>query len=174
MSQGPLCPNLTQKVQREVSQMSNWNFSCMMLLGGLSVNLNHLKSPRCGSCVVWSIVPYWGNTQKQAIFQKIYMPLHSCFSCSIANPVKSSWVTHMTPRRLHSTWAMYALMEIDITFHLCNSMAPRKINLFHVPVLFSLCNLWTETDLIIDVECHNLQWNVCVQKVSVIFINFSS
>ena len=43
MSQGPLCQNLTQKVQREVSQMSNRNFSRVMLLGGLSVNLNHLK-----------------------------------------------------------------------------------------------------------------------------------
>ena len=42
MSQGPLCPNLTQKVQREVAQMANRNFSCAMLLGGLSVNLNHL------------------------------------------------------------------------------------------------------------------------------------
>ena len=43
MSQGPLCPNLPQKVQKEVSQMANRNFSCAMLLGGLSVNLNHLK-----------------------------------------------------------------------------------------------------------------------------------
>ena len=43
MSQGPLCPNLTQNVQREVSQMANRNFSHAMLLGGLSVNLNHLK-----------------------------------------------------------------------------------------------------------------------------------
>ena len=43
MSQGPLCPNLTQKVQKEVSQMANRNFSLAMLLGGLSVNLNHLK-----------------------------------------------------------------------------------------------------------------------------------
>ena len=31
MSQGPLCPNLTQKVQREVSQMANRNLPCMML-----------------------------------------------------------------------------------------------------------------------------------------------
>ena len=46
MSQGPLCPNLTQKVQREVSQMANLNFSCVMLLGGLSVNLNHLKTDK--------------------------------------------------------------------------------------------------------------------------------
>ena len=44
MSQGPLCPNLTQKVQREVSQIANCNFPCVILLGGLSVNLNHLKT----------------------------------------------------------------------------------------------------------------------------------
>ena len=43
MSQGPLCPNLTQKFQKEVSQIANRNFSCVILLGGLSVNLNHLK-----------------------------------------------------------------------------------------------------------------------------------
>ena len=44
MSQGPLCPNLTKKVQAEVSQMANRNLSCVILLGGLSVNLNHLKT----------------------------------------------------------------------------------------------------------------------------------
>ena len=44
MSQGPLCPNLTQKVQKEVSQIANRNLPCVMLLGGLSVNLNHLKT----------------------------------------------------------------------------------------------------------------------------------
>ena len=44
MSQGPLCPNLTKKVQNEVSQMANRNLSRMMLLGGLSVNLNHLTT----------------------------------------------------------------------------------------------------------------------------------
>ena len=42
MSQGPLCPNLIKKVQKEVSQMANRNWSCMIPLGGLSVNLNHL------------------------------------------------------------------------------------------------------------------------------------
>ena len=31
MSQGPLCPNLTQKVQKEVSQMANGYLSCVML-----------------------------------------------------------------------------------------------------------------------------------------------
>ena len=44
MSEGPLCPNLSQKVQVEVSQMANHNLSHMILLGGLSVNLNHLKT----------------------------------------------------------------------------------------------------------------------------------
>ena len=42
MSQGPLCPNLTKKVQKEVSQIANCNLLSVMLLGGLSVNLNHL------------------------------------------------------------------------------------------------------------------------------------
>ena len=44
MSQGPLCPNLTKKVLKEVSQIANHNLPHAMLLGGLSVNLNHLKS----------------------------------------------------------------------------------------------------------------------------------
>ena len=44
MCQGPLCPNLSQKVQKEVSQMANRKLSCAMLEGGLSVNLNHLKT----------------------------------------------------------------------------------------------------------------------------------
>ena len=30
MSQGPLCPNLTQKVQKEVSQMANRNLPCKL------------------------------------------------------------------------------------------------------------------------------------------------
>ena len=42
MSQGVVCPNLSQKVQKEVSQMANRKLSSMILLGGLSVNLNHL------------------------------------------------------------------------------------------------------------------------------------
>ena len=46
MSQGPLCPNLTKKVQKEVSQKANRNLPCVILLGGLSVNLNHLKSKK--------------------------------------------------------------------------------------------------------------------------------
>ena len=44
MSQAPLCPNLSQKVQAEVSQMANRNLSRVILLGVLSVNLNHLKT----------------------------------------------------------------------------------------------------------------------------------
>ena len=44
MSQGPLCTNLSQKVQKEVSQIANCNLPSVILLGGLSVNLNHLKT----------------------------------------------------------------------------------------------------------------------------------
>ena len=43
MSQGPLCPNLTKNSKKEVSQIANSNLSHPILLGGLSVNLNHLK-----------------------------------------------------------------------------------------------------------------------------------
>ena len=52
MSQGPLCPNLSQKVQKEVSKMANRNLSPMILLGGLSVNLNHLKRTRRLSAMI--------------------------------------------------------------------------------------------------------------------------
>ena len=44
MSQGPLCPNMTKKVQKEVYQMANRNLPHTILKGGISVNLNHLKS----------------------------------------------------------------------------------------------------------------------------------
>ena len=36
MSQGPLCPNLTKKFQKEVSQIANHNLSPVILLGGLT------------------------------------------------------------------------------------------------------------------------------------------
>ena len=51
MSQGPLCTNLTKIFQKEVFQIANRNLSCVILLGGLSVNLNHLKTEF--SLVVW-------------------------------------------------------------------------------------------------------------------------
>ena len=43
MSQGALCPNLTKKVQKEVSQMANRKLSCAMLYRWFKCNLNHLK-----------------------------------------------------------------------------------------------------------------------------------
>ena len=43
MSQGPLFPNLTNKLQKEVSQMAYCNLSLVILLGGLSLHLNHLE-----------------------------------------------------------------------------------------------------------------------------------
>ena len=56
MSQGPLCPNLTQKVQKEVSQIANHNLSHVILLGGLSVNLNHLKTFKQNSIILISFL----------------------------------------------------------------------------------------------------------------------
>ena len=43
MSQAVLSPNLTRKFQWDVSQIADNRFPLVMLLGGLSVNLNHLK-----------------------------------------------------------------------------------------------------------------------------------
>ena len=59
MSQGPLCPNLSQKVQKEVSQMANRNLSRVILLGGLSVNLNHLKTMKKSERVLVQIGHNW-------------------------------------------------------------------------------------------------------------------
>ena len=44
MCQAVLSPNLTKIFQWEVSQIANNRFPCPMLLGGLSVKLNHLKT----------------------------------------------------------------------------------------------------------------------------------
>ena len=53
MCQAVLSPNLTKKFQWEVSQIADNRFPCVMLLGGLSVNLNHLKIKE------WRIPPRW-------------------------------------------------------------------------------------------------------------------
>ena len=44
MSQGVLCPNLRKKFQKEVSQIADYKLPIATTIGGLSVNLNHLKS----------------------------------------------------------------------------------------------------------------------------------
>ena len=51
MCQAVLSPNLTKKFQWEVSQIADNRFPLMMLLGGLSVNLNHLQKAEY-SCMV--------------------------------------------------------------------------------------------------------------------------
>ena len=43
MPQGVLCPNLTKKFQKEVSQIVDYKLPIATTIGGLSVNLNHLK-----------------------------------------------------------------------------------------------------------------------------------
>ena len=65
MSQGPLCPNLSKNVQKEVSQMANHNLSCAMLQGGLSVNLNYLKN----------------DIKKMKEEQKLSIPGHTIGNC---------------------------------------------------------------------------------------------
>ena len=46
MSLGVLCPNLTKLFQKEVSQIANDKLPIATTIGGLSVNLNHLKTVR--------------------------------------------------------------------------------------------------------------------------------
>ena len=60
MCQAVLSPNLTKKFQWEVSQIADNRFPCVMLLGGLSVNLNHLKSrnfPPCDWMADFTFIP---------------------------------------------------------------------------------------------------------------------
>ena len=46
MSQGPLCPNLTKKVQKEVSQMANRKLSCAMLYRWFKCKLKPPNNPK--------------------------------------------------------------------------------------------------------------------------------
>ena len=63
MSQGSLCPNLSQKVQKKVSLMANRNLSHVILSGGLSINVNHLKS-RWGEYIFTPLYWFWGQNSK--------------------------------------------------------------------------------------------------------------
>ena len=67
MSQGPLCPNLTKKGQAEVSQMANRNLSRVILLGGLSVNLNHLIKSINGLLLYKSVYNVFNIYHKQCL-----------------------------------------------------------------------------------------------------------
>ena len=86
MSQGPLCPNLSQKVQKEVSQMANRNLSSVILLGGLSVNLNHLK-------MKFKYIKYNTCLQKQLIHY---------ISISHSNQKLSQYFQYITVQRTHT------------------------------------------------------------------------
>ena len=48
MCQGPLCPNLTKKVQKEVSQMANRKLSCAMLYRWFKCKLKPPKNYSIG------------------------------------------------------------------------------------------------------------------------------
>ena len=59
MCQGPLCPNLSQKVQKEVCQMANRNLSRVILLGGLHLKRGSKLSTRSKSetmCIIFIYV----------------------------------------------------------------------------------------------------------------------
>ena len=56
MCQAVLSPDLTKKFQWEVSQIADNRFPCVMLLGGLSVNLNHLKTETTSRLTVFNRV----------------------------------------------------------------------------------------------------------------------
>ena len=84
MSQGPLCPNLSQKVQAEVSQMANHNLSRVILLGGLSVNLNHLKTVQ---------ITFYFNI----LFKVKVTPPDTHPPCTFFNQVLHMWYTVCLP-----------------------------------------------------------------------------
>ena len=101
---GPLCPNLTQKVQKEVSQIASRNLSWVMLLGGLSVNLNHLKTT-----IVIKIGWVWVNLKKSLINFKIIFILHKIISLQLLYCFTSSNKQNI---QIHF-WSSY---ELDINF----------------------------------------------------------
>ena len=55
MSQGPLCPNLTKKFQKEMSQIANCNFPLVMLLGGLSLKTKYVHLPEKSALLLRNI-----------------------------------------------------------------------------------------------------------------------
>ena len=57
MSQGPLCPNLTKKVQKEVSQMANRKLSCAMLYRWFKCKLKAPKKGDMNQGYIQSIMP---------------------------------------------------------------------------------------------------------------------
>ena len=91
MSQGPLCPNLTKKFQKEVSQIANHNFPLVMLLGGLSVNLNHLKTS-------WLLGTLYESMQ--------FTPIN-CQICQAANFIKRMHSSRMHIYRFRRVYTPY-------------------------------------------------------------------
>ena len=91
MSQGSLCPNLPKKFQKEVSQIANRNLPRPILLGGLSVNLNHLKTAQTQ---VWkgmkSISP-----RNMVGYQTTNQSADNHSTAQVGNISNSDWDSHM-------------------------------------------------------------------------------
>ena len=81
MCQAVLSPNLTKKFQWKVSQIADNRFTFVMLLGGLSVNLNHLKMSerKCLECSVSSFNYKTSKLQKEQSFKKSHF--FACLPC---------------------------------------------------------------------------------------------
>ena len=89
MSQGPLCPNLPKKVQKEVSQMANRKLSCAMLYRWF---LNHLKSDDfwvSGSPQRPQIGPKSPCTWVKKVF--LVVSIHIQVNLKVAQNLKKNW-----------------------------------------------------------------------------------
>ena len=71
MCQAVLSPNLTKKFQWKVSQIANNRFPLVMLLGGSSVDLNHLTKNGILDYILlhiyanlWLKIPKFGGSEK--------------------------------------------------------------------------------------------------------------
>ena len=87
MSQGPLCPNLTKKVQKEVSQMANRNLSCVMLLGGLSVTAPAAQNRNFNDKVLID-----GGLKKDREYRTTYEQFVQSYLCSCFTVVVGSFL----------------------------------------------------------------------------------
>ena len=88
MCQAVLSPNLTKKFQWEVSKIANNRFPLVMLSGGLSVNLNHLKMTI--ACTQLSLR---GQRYLRSLGPCIWNTSWYCSAVSTMAPASQCWKT---------------------------------------------------------------------------------
>ena len=85
MCQGPLCPTLSHKVQKELSQMANRNLSCAMLkICSLQLSARSNRT-RCK----WDPVQFDSSTNKTAVSS--FVTKHNLFTRMDKEHVLRSW-----------------------------------------------------------------------------------